>query len=62
LAIIVLKKDYKATAGLERELIDFAKTKLARYKAPHWVAFSDTALPRNDRDKIDRKKLKAAHA
>ncbi|HEY1838476.1 MAG TPA: benzoate-CoA ligase family protein [Rhizomicrobium sp.] len=62
LAIVVLKKEFKASPALERELIDFAKAKLARYKAPHWIAFSDTALPRNDRDKVDRKKLKAAHA
>jgi acyl-CoA synthetase (AMP-forming)/AMP-acid ligase II len=44
------------------ELIAFAKQRLARYKAPHWVTFADAALPRNDRDKIDRKRLKAAHA
>ncbi len=62
LAIVVLKKSFNASPALEAEIIAFAKSKLARYKAPHWVAFTDTALPRNDRDKVDRKKLKAAHA
>jgi acyl-coenzyme A synthetase/AMP-(fatty) acid ligase len=62
LAIIVLKEDFAASPALEAELIAFAKNKLARYKAPHWVIFVDTALPRNDRDKVDRKKLKAVHA
>jgi acyl-coenzyme A synthetase/AMP-(fatty) acid ligase len=58
LAIVVLKLTMGAT---ETELIAFAKSKLARYKAPHWVTFVDTPLPRNDRDKVDRKKLKAEH-
>lgn len=62
LAIIVLKEHRDASQQLEADLITFAKAKLARYKAPHWVIFVDEALPRNDRDKIDRKKLKAQHA
>ncbi len=62
LAIVALKDGFAAAPALEASLIAFAKSKLARYKAPHWVVFVDTALPRNDRDKIDRKKLKAAHA
>jgi len=61
LAIVVLKEGSTASPALETELIAFAKNKLARYKAPHWVAFVDTPLPRNDRDKIDRKRLKAEH-
>jgi benzoate-CoA ligase len=61
LAIVVLKEPRRAAPTLEGELIAFAKTKLARYKAPHWVTFVDTPLPRNDRDKVDRKKLKALH-
>jgi benzoate-CoA ligase family protein len=58
LAIVVLKAGAAVSEG---DLIAFAKAKLARYKAPHWVTFVDEPLPRNDRDKIDRKKLKAAH-
>jgi benzoate-CoA ligase family protein len=61
LAIIVLKSDVPASAALEAELIAFAKDKIARYKAPHRIVFVDVPLPRNDRDKIDRKKLKAVH-
>lgn len=56
LAIVVRNE---GTNVSEAELIAFAKAKLARYKAPHGVIFSDTALARNDRDKVDRKKLKA---
>ncbi|NUO16652.1 MAG: hypothetical protein HUU03_09455 [Planctomycetaceae bacterium] len=41
------------------ELVAFAKEHLARYKAPRWVEFRNDALPRNDRDKIDRKKLRS---
>lgn len=58
LAIIVLKPQQSVT---ETELIDFAKARLAHYKAPHRIVFRNAALPRNDRDKIDRKKLKAEH-
>lgn len=45
-------------AELEAELIAFARARLARYKVPHAIAFRNTALPRNDRDKIDRKRLR----
>lgn len=62
LAIVVLKDATRDSATVEADLIAFAKSKLARYKAPHWVAFVNTPLPRNDRDKIDRKRLRALHA
>ena len=45
-------------ATLADELIAFAKARLARYKVPHAVSFRSEALPRNDRDKIDRKRLR----
>jgi benzoate-CoA ligase family protein len=62
LAIVVLKESSLASAALEKELIAFAKERIARYKAPHWIKFVATSLPRNDRDKVDRKKLKAEYA
>jgi acyl-coenzyme A synthetase/AMP-(fatty) acid ligase len=58
LGLILLKGDIAASSELERNIIAFAKAELARYKAPHWIVFVDAELPRNDRDKIDRKKLK----
>jgi benzoate-CoA ligase family protein len=61
LAIVVPNNGFSASTALEAELIAFAKQRLARYKAPHWISFQATALPRNDRDKVDRKRLKAAH-
>jgi benzoate-CoA ligase family protein len=61
LAIVVLKEIARASPVLEVELIAYAKQRLARYKAPHWISFVETSLPRNDRDKVDRKKLRAEH-
>jgi acyl-CoA synthetase (AMP-forming)/AMP-acid ligase II len=40
------------------ELIDFARTRLARYKCPSSVDFVD-ALPRNASGKILKKELRA---
>jgi benzoate-CoA ligase family protein len=58
-AIVVLNQAHSIS---EEELIAFAKQRLARYKAPHQVVFRAAALPRNDRDKIDRKKLRGEYA
>ncbi|MCC6572497.1 MAG: benzoate-CoA ligase family protein [Planctomycetes bacterium] len=59
LAIVVTNAGHKADAKLSDALIDHCKTKLVRYKAPRWVEFRADVLPRNDRDKIDRKRLRA---
>jgi acyl-coenzyme A synthetase/AMP-(fatty) acid ligase len=61
LGIVLLKNGRTGSAELESEIIAFAKEGLVRYKAPHWIVFVDQALPRNDRDKIDRKQLKLQH-
>ncbi|MGE0740263.1 MAG: benzoate-CoA ligase family protein [Hyphomonadaceae bacterium] len=58
-AIVVL---HQAGSLGQDDIIAFAKARLARYKAPHGVAFRATPLPRNDRDKIDRKKLRTEYA
>lgn len=42
---------------LANKLKDFVKTHLAPYKYPRWIEFVES-LPKNDRGKIDRKKLK----
>ncbi len=42
---------------LAEELKAFVKSHLAPYKYPRWIEFV-TSLPKNDRGKIDRKKLK----
>ncbi len=60
-AIIVPNSGFASDAALAADLISFAKTLLARYKAPHDLIFSKAALPRNDRDKIDRKVLRKAY-
>ena len=60
-AIIVPNSGFAGGDVLARELISFTKSILARYKAPHALIFSYSALPRNDRDKIDRKALRKAY-
>lgn len=58
-AIVVPRAGADASPALAAELIAFARSRLVHYKAPRDVIFAGTALPRNDRDKIDRKTLKA---
>lgn len=58
-AIVVLKD---SASVADDALVQFCKTRLARYKAPHGVAFSAALLPRNDRDKIDRKALRKTYS
>ena len=45
--------------ALARELQDFVKARLAPFKYPRVVEFA-RSLPKNDRGKIDRRKLEAA--
>lgn len=59
LAIVVTNTESQgAQATLEQELIAHCKKHMVRYKAPHKIQFADQPLPRNDRDKIDRKLLR----
>ena len=61
-AVIVANQGFSGDGALANDLIIFAKAQLARYKAPHDLIFSKTALPRNDRDKIDRRLLRKLYA
>jgi benzoate-CoA ligase len=56
-AFVVLSEGFAASAELENELKDYVKQRLAAYKYPRWVEFRDE-LPKNDRGKIDRRRLK----
>jgi len=47
----------QASVELAEELKEFVKSHLAPYKYPRWIEFV-SSLPKNDRGKIDRKKLK----
>ena len=47
----------QSSGELAEELKDFVKVHLAPYKYPRWIDFV-SSLPKNDRGKIDRKKLK----
>jgi acyl-CoA synthetase (AMP-forming)/AMP-acid ligase II len=53
-AVVVLRKGASAT---DQEIIDFCKTKLARYKAPKSVDFVET-LPKNPQGKILKRELR----
>ena len=56
-AFVVLREPAASGDTLAAELKEFVKSHLAVYKYPRWVEFV-SALPKNDRGKIDRKKLK----
>ncbi|HET6891935.1 MAG TPA: benzoate-CoA ligase family protein [Pyrinomonadaceae bacterium] len=56
-AFIVLRESYAANGDLAEELKEFVKSRMALYKYPRWIEFV-ASLPKNDRGKIDRKKLK----
>lgn len=58
IAIVLPRAGMAASAQLEAELIGFVRESCAHYKAPRQVIFADAALPRNDRDKLERKALK----
>lgn len=57
MAIVVRKKDVAIT---EKEIIDFAKTRLASFKCPKSVMWAE-ALPRNPSGKILKKDLRAPY-
>src|SRR5712691_3495840 len=56
-AFIVLRESYVANDGLAGQIKEFVKSRIALYKYPRWIEFV-FSLPKNDRGKIDRKKLK----
>jgi len=59
-AFVVLR-DAEAGDGLARELQDFVKARLAAFKYPRSVEFVPS-LPKNDRGKIERRRLQASPA
>jgi benzoate-CoA ligase family protein len=58
-AIVFPRAGIAVSSVLAEELIAFARSRLVHYKAPREVIFAEAALPRNDRDKLDRKALRA---
>jgi benzoate-CoA ligase family protein len=56
-AFVVLREGFEAGDQMAEEIKQFVKTNIAIYKYPRWVEFVPS-LPKNDRGKIDRKKLK----
>lgn len=56
-AFVVLREGFNESEQLVDEIKLFVKSRIAVYKYPRWVEFVDS-LPKNDRGKIDRKRLK----
>ena len=56
-AFVVLREGFERGDQLAEAIKQFVKDNIAIYKYPRWVEFVDS-LPKNDRGKIDRKKLK----
>jgi benzoate-CoA ligase family protein len=55
-AFVVLREGFVAEDRLAEEIKQFVKDHIAIYKYPRWVEFVGS-LPKNDRGKIDRRKL-----
>jgi len=58
-AFVVLRAGFDRGEALAEAIKQFVKTHIAVYKYPRWIEFVDS-LPKNDRGKIDRKKLKSS--
>jgi len=58
-AFIVLREGFAASAQLGEQIKLFVKSNIAVYKYPRWIEFV-SSIPKNDRGKTDRKKLKSS--
>ncbi len=56
---VVLREGYTPSDELGEQIKTFVKANIAVYKYPRWIEFVDV-MPKNDRGKIDRKKLKTS--
>jgi benzoate-CoA ligase len=57
MAFVVLNEDYSPSQELEQELQNSVRSKIAHYKCPRWVRFTDD-LPRTATGKVQRYKLR----
>jgi long-chain acyl-CoA synthetase len=55
-AVVTLRPGHAASPGLEREIIDWTRARLAHYKCPRSVAFADS-LPRSVAGKMMKHRL-----
>lgn len=58
-AFIVLREGYSSSEQMGEEIKHFVKSNIAVYKYPRWIEFVDS-IPKNDRGKTDRRKLKSS--
>jgi len=57
-AFVVLREEFQRSDELAEQIKQFVKTRIAIYKYPRWIEFV-SSVPKNDRGKIDRRKLKS---
>ena len=57
MAFVVLNEGHKPSQGLEGELRDFVRDRIAHYKCPRWFRFAED-LPRTASGKVQRYKLR----
>ena len=57
-AFVVLRDEFQSSDELAEQIKQFVKTRIAIYKYPRWIEFV-SSVPKNDRGKIDRRKLKS---
>jgi acetyl-CoA synthetase len=58
---VVMKEGHAPSEAVGRELRDLAKARLSPYKYPRWVRFV-VELPRNERGKVERKRIRDGFA
>jgi long-chain acyl-CoA synthetase len=59
-AVACLRPDQRPSAELAATLIDYCRARLAHFKCPKSVVFTDT-LPRDDSGKLSRRKVRAKY-
>jgi long-chain acyl-CoA synthetase len=59
-AVIQLKAGYEPSEALAREILDHARTGVAKYKVPRAVDFV-TELPRSAAGKVQRNRVRAPY-
>ena len=56
-AFVVVRDGHEASEALALGIKEFVKSRIALFKYPRWIDFIEV-LPKNDRGKVDRKRLK----
>jgi long-chain acyl-CoA synthetase len=60
-AVVQLRAEVAVCPGLDQELIDFCRQRIARFKCPRSVVFVDAPLPRDALGKLQRGQVRQDH-